>query len=96
MNTMQNFVQAYEALQADYYERMGYTQGRDTVRFTTGPKHYKLIVGSAVMAFVDKLTGDIYKPASWRGPAKHVRGNINSNRQGMEAFGQIAYINYLR
>lgn len=26
--------------------------------------------------FVDRETGDIYKSASWRAPAKHSRGNI--------------------
>lgn len=27
-------------------------------------------------AFVDSLNGDILKPASWKAPAKHARGNI--------------------
>ncbi len=27
----------------------------------------------SVTAFVDKETGQVYKPASWRAPAKHVR-----------------------
>lgn len=27
-------------------------------------------------AFVDRTSGDVLKPASWRGPAKHARGNI--------------------
>ena len=27
----------------------------------------------SVHAFVDKETGDVYKPASWKAPAKHVR-----------------------
>lgn len=27
-------------------------------------------------AFIDKATGDVYRPATWRAPAKHVRGNI--------------------
>lgn len=30
----------------------------------------------SVFAFVDSLNGDILKPASWRQPAKHSRGNI--------------------
>tara|TARA_R100000329_G_scaffold123594_1_gene102118 strand:- start:4028 stop:4264 length:237 start_codon:yes stop_codon:yes gene_type:complete len=30
----------------------------------------------AVSFFVDRATGDIYKPASFRAPAKGVRGNI--------------------
>jgi len=27
----------------------------------------------SVTAFIDKNTGEVYKPASWRAPAKHVR-----------------------
>ena len=27
----------------------------------------------SVTAFIDKKTGQVYKPASWRAPAKHVR-----------------------
>ena len=30
----------------------------------------------SVTAFVDKQTGEVYKPASWKSPAKHVRYNL--------------------
>ena len=30
----------------------------------------------SVHAFVDKKTGDVFKPASWRGPAKYARYNL--------------------
>ena len=50
-----------------------------------GRKYYKVMqaLGDqhpywSVHAFVDKNTGDIYKPASWRGPAKGVRGNLST------------------
>ena len=29
-----------------------------------------------VWCFVDAATGDVYKPASWKAPAKHVRYNL--------------------
>ena len=51
-----------------------------------GKKYYKIVQvefdtfqnrneyrDSSVHAFVDKNTGDVYKPASWKAPAKHVR-----------------------
>jgi hypothetical protein len=39
-----------------------------------GKKYYKLIEeGSGVHAFIDKATGGLYKPASFRAPAKYVR-----------------------
>ena len=30
----------------------------------------------SVHAFVDKKTGQVYKPASWQAPAKHVRYDL--------------------
>lgn len=41
-----------------------------------GRRFVKVIRGSSVYAFVELSSGDIYMPASWRAPAKHVRGNI--------------------
>ena len=36
---------------------------------------YKYRNGS-VHAFIDRETGDVYKPAGWAKPAKHVRYNL--------------------
>jgi hypothetical protein len=33
----------------------------------------------SVHAFVDMKTGDVYMPASWNAPAKHVRFNLLNN-----------------
>ena len=46
-----------------------------------GRKYHKIIMetgaGSrSVHAFVDKKTGDVYKAASFKAPAKHVRFNL--------------------
>ena len=44
-----------------------------------GRKYYKIVMVSnqrSVHAFVDKKTGDVYKPASWKSPAKYVRYNL--------------------
>ena len=32
--------------------------------------------GRSVFCFVEKATGDVYKAASWKAPAKHARGYI--------------------
>ena len=47
----------------------------------SGRKYHKLIMetgGSSrsVHAFIDKKTGDVYKPASFKAPAKIVRYNV--------------------
>ena len=42
-----------------------------------GRKYIKVIEEKGgVHAFVDKKTGEVYKPASWKSPAKHVRYDL--------------------
>ena len=54
-------------------------------RIETGRKYYKIIQqdyredgyrDGSVHAFVDKNTGEVYKPASWKSPAKIVRYDL--------------------
>ena len=48
--------------------------------FESGRKYHKIIMNAngsrSVHAFVDKKTGEIYKAASFRAPAKHVRYDL--------------------
>ena len=56
---------------------------RRTFTYSVGKRYYKIgelsrfteTLGSAE-AFVDKTTGDVYKPAGWSKPAEHVRYNL--------------------
>ena len=60
------------------YERR-YPNSSDPVTFSMelGRKYWKINQnGGGVHAFVDKKTGEVYKPASWRGPAKIVRYDL--------------------
>jgi len=41
-----------------------------------GSKYYGQYRDASVHAFVDKQTGQVYKPASWQAPAKHVRYDL--------------------
>ena len=58
-------------------------------RIQSGKKYYKVIQqdfdtfrdrneyrDGGVHAFVDKKTGEVYKPASWKSPAKYVRYDL--------------------
>lgn len=38
-------------------------------------------------SFIDKETGDVLKPASWNAPAKHARGNIHDEHNGLKHMG---------
>ncbi len=40
-----------------------------------------------VWAFIDKTNGDVLKPATWRAPAKHARGNLYDEFGGMKFIG---------
>ena len=56
-----------------------YPNSSDPVTFSMelGRKYWKINQNSGgVHAFVDKKTGEVYKPASWRGPAKIVRYDL--------------------
>ena len=53
------------------------------VEFETwnGSKYYQQYRDSSVHSFVDKETGEVFKPASWNRPAKHVRYDMRDKRQ---------------
>ncbi len=55
----------------------------DAFRVDDGKRYLKIVRGDSVHAFVDKLTGDVLKPASFKIPAKHARGNIFSADNGL-------------
>ena len=66
-------------------------------RYEAGRKYYKIMMyeehgderrSGGVHAFVDKKTGEVYKPASWRGPAKIVRYDLRIIRERQECFAR--------
>ena len=66
-----------QALQSNY-DSNGYSS--DTVfDIKEGRKYIKINMinnQESVHAFIDRKTGDVFKPASWRGPAKIARYNL--------------------
>ena len=57
----------------------------------SGRKYHKIVMetesGSrSVHAFVDQKTGEVYKPASFKAPAKHVRYNLLNIASREECF----------
>ena len=74
--------QLCRALEANYDRR--YPNSSDPVRFSieSGRKYWKIMQNQGgVHAFIDKKTGEVYKPASWRGPAKIVRYDLRVIRE---------------
>jgi hypothetical protein len=72
-------------LQEDYDTNS--TSGRYKFEIQTGRKYHKINVkNGGVHAFIDKNTGEVYKPASYKAPAKHVRYDLRRIKQRRECF----------
>ena len=52
-----------------------------------GKRYIRITCDRSVHAFVDKTNGDVLKPASWKAPAKHARGNIFDAKSGLGSMG---------
>ena len=70
-------------------------QEKCAVKFTfeEGRKYFKVMFrdsggSNSVHAFVDKKTGEVYKPASFKAPAKHVRYNLLSEISREECYAR--------
>ena len=71
-----------DALEADFNK--SYPNSSNPVKFETkiGRKYIKINqINGGVHAFIDKKTGEVYKPASWKAPAKHVRYDLRIIRE---------------
>ena len=81
----QKFFAAGKPEDAAYYEKRiaELRDGKNCYKFEieTGRKYYKIMMETesqsrSVHAFVDKKTGELYKAASWKSPAKGVRFDL--------------------
>ena len=50
--------------------------GNRYIKISSGYLEDGELTSRSVDAFIDKATGDVYKPASWKAPAKGVRFNL--------------------
>ena len=69
--------QLVTCLQDDYNRRYGENFDNYKFEIQTGRKYHKIYAkNQGVHAFVNKETGEVFKPASWKSPAKHVRYDL--------------------
>jgi hypothetical protein len=52
-----------------------------------GSRYMKIVHNGSVYCFVDKTNGDVLKSASRNAPAKHARGNIFDEHNGLKHMG---------
>ena len=64
-------------LQEDYDRQYKNSSQPCKFSITTGRKYHKILDRKgSVHAFVNKQTGEVFKPASWNAPAQHVRYDL--------------------
>ena len=101
---LENFRAVSEEIILAHFARNEFTFAVPSVVIGTGKKYIKLWNAEAhnggeaainrIHAFVEVSTGDIFKPASTKAPAKHARGNIydDGGRASMTNCGHVAYL----
>ena len=55
------------------FHKVYFLQYEEASEYYDRPAGYR---AGSVTAFIDKQTGEVYKPASWKAPAKHVRFDL--------------------
>ena len=55
------------------FHKVFFLEYQDANEYYNRPAGYR---AGSVHAFIDKQTGEVYKPASWKAPAKHVRFDL--------------------
>ncbi len=75
-----------QILEQHYIQQYGDSTNKLTFTIETGRRYLKIIQDNSVHAFVDKTTGDVYKPASWKSPAKIVRYNLLDEQSRIKCY----------
>ena len=88
--TQEELVYKQARLYQDKLNQLTYEEGveRDFL-ITEGTKYMKLTHNEGAFAFIDRKTGDVFKPAGWRKPAKGVRFNLLDQDSLFELFENL-------
>lgn len=102
MSSIKDQIQSWVATEAqssvnEYYRSSlsGLSVPELTVKF--GQKYAQVWNGTTIWAFIAltdepskaQVVGDLLKPASWRAPAKHSRGNILNGTAAYGPYGPV-------
>ena len=81
----------------EYYETTFPNLSIPVIRLDFGSKFIKIWSGQSCWGFISRVNGihknapikkgDLLKPASWRAPAKHSRGNIINGTASYDTYG---------
>lgn len=94
---LKNFVDGCNKIVEDYFVEMKYTNIYPEKLYVQkgGRKYAKVVNDSRVHCFINKENGDVLKAACYNAPAKHARGNIYNDDNGLDCMGPFGAA-YLR
>ena len=97
---MENFEQAFNSflngcvkIYNEYMDQEFPTLDKEAFTVDKGRRYWRVVKnnknhgGASVYVFVDTKSGDVLKAASWKAPAKHARGNIFDEHNGLSWIG---------
>ncbi len=92
---LSRFIDGCQTISDSYYGTTFPKLTPSVIKLAKGGRRYaKLTVTSdgdagqtSVHCFVDTTNGDVLKAAGWTGPAKHARGNVFDDKNGLGAMG---------
>jgi hypothetical protein len=94
VEALNTFVAGCFKISNDYREQHYPNQPVVTFESNFGRRYNRIVRADAgggqrsVHCFVDMTNGDVLKPAGWASPAKHARGNIFDEANGLGSMGE--------
>ena len=84
---LETFVKGCQMISDKHMERYPRLE-KPVITYTEGKRYVKLARDGSVYCFVDMINGDVLKAAGWNKPAKHARGNIFDDHNGLRWMGE--------
>jgi len=91
LNIVKYCLMLCDALQADYQSKYNRGSNYTFALDSSGRRYHKVFMyrdgqRDSIHAFIDKKTGDVFKPASFKAPAKGARYNVLNIQSREEMF----------
>jgi hypothetical protein len=92
LEDVEQFVERCQQIVTDYHTSNYPKLPVPVLNISQGKRYFRIMrkdypddkYSGSAWAFIDSTNGDILKPASWKRPAKHARGNIFDENEGMK------------
>jgi hypothetical protein len=91
------FIEEVNSKRREHYKNMSSMVGRTDLGVEIGNKYIRLWDGTSCWGFISRVDGDLkgspikkgdlLKPATWKSPAKHSRGNITNGTAQWAVYG---------